>query len=271
MPLLDPESSADPVSIVQLTDSHIYADPDAKLLGLDTLASLNAVIDQVLRECPQLDLVLATGDITQDGSRAAYERFIEARKRIPAPCYWVPGNHDDAVVMADLGRSVGLNQSWVDAGAWRIVLLDSSQTGQVAGFLDDAQLDVLDNALASAGERYVLVCLHHHPISTGSAWMEPIGLQNAEALFARLDADLRVRVVLWGHIHQSMDQQRGHLRLLAAPSTCVQFAQNSEDFATVAQPPGYRWLRLHADGHVETATPRLPPGSFLPDPNASGY
>lgn len=259
------------VQVVQLTDSHLFTAPDQRLLGLDTLASLHGVIDQVLEDMPQIDLVLATGDITQDGEEPAYQRFIEAMTRLPAPWHWIPGNHDDAARMAQLGAGHDFNQPWVDAGAWRIVLLDSSVPGSVGGHLDERQLLRLDEALATAGERYLMVCLHHHPVPIGSAWMEPLGLDNSEQLFARLDADPRVRAVLWGHIHQYLDQQRGHIRLLASPSTCVQFAVGSDDFATDAQPPGYRWLRLHGDGHVETAVSRLPAGCFVPADGASGY
>ncbi|PRB84031.1 3',5'-cyclic-AMP phosphodiesterase [Pseudomonas sp. MYb185] len=271
MPPSDAINSADSICVVQLTDSHLFADPQQRLLGLDTLASLNAVIDQVLDECPQIDLVLATGDITQDGSAAAYERFIDAVARIPQPCHWIPGNHDDAVLMAELGEERGLNRDWVDIGQWRIVLLDSSVSGSVAGYLDQQQLARLDQALSSAGQRHVLVCLHHHPVPIGSDWMEPIGLGNADQLLARLDAEPQVRGVLWGHIHQQLEQRRGTMRLLASPSTCVQFAVASSDFATDNQPPGYRWLRLYDDGRIDTAVSRLPPGSFLPQAGASGY
>lgn len=271
MPLSDAAQCSDFVCIVQLTDSHIYADAQQRLLGVDTLASLHAVIDQLLDECPQIDLVLATGDITQDGSAASYQRFIEAVTRIPRPCHWVPGNHDDAALMAELGCEHDLNRAWVDVGAWRIVLLDSSVPGKVSGYLDDRQLARLDEALDSAGQRHVLVCLHHHPIPIGSDWMEPLGLQNADQLLSRLDADQRIRAVLWGHIHQHLEQQRGTVRLLASPSTCVQFAVNSSDFAIDDQAPGYRWLRLHDDGRIDTAVSRLPHGLFQPEPGATGY
>lgn len=267
----DASQSPDSVCVIQLTDSHIFAEPQQRLLGLDTLESLNAVIDQVLAERPQIDLVLATGDITQDGSAAAYQRFIDAVARIPQDCHWLPGNHDDAALMAELGQALGLNRAWVDIGQWRIVLLDSSVPGSVAGYLDAQQLARLDQALAGAGQRHVLICLHHHPVSIGSDWMEPIGLGNADQLWARLDADPRVRGVLWGHIHQRLEQQRGAIRLLASPSTCVQFAVASSDFATDNQPPGYRWLRLYDDGRIDTAVSRLPAGSFLPDAGAAGY
>lgn len=262
--------AAEHVCIVQLTDSHLYADQQSDLLGLDTCASLNAVIDQVLEETPRMDLVLATGDITQDGSAGAYERFIQSVARLPAPCHWIPGNHDDARLMAEIGEYSGLSREWVDVGNWRIVLLDSSLPGAVAGYLATSQFDLLDRAIASAGERFVMVCLHHHPVAIGCDWMDPLGLLNAAELWPRLSSE-RVRVLLWGHVHQHYDQLRGQLRMLATPSTCIQFAAESEDFATDTQAPGYRWLRLYADGQLETGVSRLAQGRFLPDPGATGY
>lgn len=269
--MLSPETpESEPVCIVQLTDSHLYADQRSDLLGLDTCASLNAVIDQVLEENQRMDLVLATGDITQDGSAGGYQRFIQSVARLPAPCHWIPGNHDNAQLMACMGEENGLSRDWVDLGNWRIVLLDSSLPGAVAGHLAASQFELLDLAIASAGERFVMVCLHHHPVAIGCDWMDPLGLLNAAALWPRLAGE-RVRVLLWGHVHQEYDQMRDQLRMLATPSTCIQFAAESEDFATDTQAPGYRWLHLYADGKVETGVSRLAQGRFLPDPGATGY
>ena len=124
---------SDFICVVQLTDSHLFADAEGDLLGLQTQASLDAVVDMVLEQISRMDLVLATGDITQDGSEAAYRRFIASSLRLPAPCYWIPGNHDDAELMARLGKPLGLTRDWVDIGNWRIVLLDSSILGAEIG------------------------------------------------------------------------------------------------------------------------------------------
>ncbi|MEH6564970.1 MAG: 3',5'-cyclic-AMP phosphodiesterase [Halopseudomonas sp.] len=264
-------AGTDHVCVVQLTDSHLFGGDSADLLGLDTLDSLNSVIDLVLGEIARMDLVLATGDITQDGSEDAYRRFIAASLRLPAPCHWIPGNHDDAALMQRLGAAAGMSRDWADIGNWRLVLLDSSVSGSVAGHLDERQLQRLDDAVATAGERHLLVCLHHHPVDIGCDWMQPIGLQNAEALFQRLYGQTAVKALLWGHVHQEFDDLRQGLRLLATPSTCVQFAAHSDDFATDTLAPGYRWLRLYDDGRIETEVSRLPPGSYLPDPGATGY
>ncbi|MDO8698550.1 MAG: phosphodiesterase, partial [Pseudomonas sp.] len=112
---------------------------------------------------------------------------------------------------------------------------------------------------------------HHHPVSIGCRWMEPIGLRNADELFAVLDAYPQVRGVLWGHIHQEFDQLRNGVRLLASPSTCVQFAPGSEEFQVDQEAPGYRWLRLHADGQLETGVSRVTGIPFEVDYSVKGY
>ena len=51
------------VLLVQLSDSHLFADGAGKLLGMDTQDSLQRVIERVLQEQPQIDLILARGDL----------------------------------------------------------------------------------------------------------------------------------------------------------------------------------------------------------------
>jgi Icc protein len=57
-------------------------------------------------------------------------------------------------------------------------------------------------------------------------------------------------------VHQQFDGVRrnghGDLRLMATPSSCVQFLPRADDFALDDRPPGYRQLVLHADGRIDT-------------------
>ena len=91
----------------------------------------------------------------------------------------------------------------VDVGNWRVVLLDSSIPGAVPGYLEDDQLDLLRRAIDSAGERFLLVSFHHHPVPIGSDWMDPIGLRNPQALFDLLAPYPQVRCLLWGTFTRS--------------------------------------------------------------------
>lgn len=257
--------------IVQITDPHLFADADGRLLGMNTRDSLDKVIDKVLLEQPQIDLLLITGDLTQDGSVASYQAFQRMSARIQAPTRWFAGNHDEPLVMEEVTRGTDLLEPVADIGAWRIILLNSAVPGSVPGYLAQRELELLERSLKEAPDRHHLICLHHHPISIDCKWMEPIGLRNADALFAIIDRYPQTRALLWGHIHQEIDQPRGGLRLLATPSTCIQFKPRSDDFALDDLPPGYRWLRLLADGEIETAVSRVEGYAFKPDFSSDGY
>jgi len=259
------------VLLVQLSDSHLFAEASGKLLGMETRDSLQRVIEQVLQEQPQIDLVLGTGDLSQDGSEASYARFRDMTAQLPAPVRWLPGNHDEVPAMREACVGRDLLEPLVDVGNWRVTLLDSSIPGAVPGYLNDGQLALLERALSEAPERHHLICLHHHPVPIGCAWMDPIGVRNPEALFAVLERFSQVRAVLWGHIHQEFDQPRGALRLLASPSTCVQFAPGSQEFQVDSSAPGYRWLRLFGDGRLETGVSRVTGIDFEVDYTIKGY
>ncbi len=271
MPSLIDCPSDRPLTVVQLSDSHLFAEADGCLLGMDTAHSLAKVVDKVQAEQAQIDLLLGTGDLAQDASMAAYQRFAELTAPLKAPQRWLAGNHDEVAPMQQLCAADQRLVAVTDLGAWRVILLDTSVEGSVPGYLRDDQLQLLDDALASAGARHCLVVCHHHPVSVGCQWLEPIGIKNAQALLSRLDAAPQVKCLLWGHIHQEFDQPRGHYRLLATPSTCVQFAPGSEDFQVDTQPPGYRWLRLLPDGGLETGVSRVTGIDFVVDYSVKGY
>ncbi len=271
MPSASVSATESSVLLVQLSDSHLFAEADGKLLGMDTRDSLQRVVERVLQEQPRIDLLLASGDLSQDGSEASYARFRQMTAAIPAPARWFPGNHDDIPAMQAACAGSELLEPVLDIGNWRITLLDSTIPGAVPGYLAEAQLALLERSLGEAPERHHLVCLHHHPVSIGCRWMEPIGVRNPGALFAVVERFNQVRALLWGHIHQEFDQQRGDVRLLASPSTCVQFAPGSEEFQVDSSAPGYRWLRLHDDGRLETGVSRVTGIQFEVDYSVKGY
>ncbi len=80
-----------------------------------------------------------------------------------------------------------------------------------------------------------------------------------------------VKGIVCGHVHQDMNVMHKGIRVMATPSTCVQFKPQSDDFALDTVSPGWRELTLHANGEITTQVQRLASGSFLPDFTSSGY
>ncbi len=157
--------------------------------------------------------------------------------------------------------------------AWQILMLDSQVPGEVGGELGPTELEALERALATAAAEglYTLVCLHHQPVKVGCAWLDEQMVADADAFFAVLARFSRVSGVLWGHVHQEIDHDHGGIRLLASPSTCVQFAPGSEHFRADDRPPGYRWLELYPDGRIETGVSRVTDVAFTVDLESGGY
>lgn len=248
-----------PLRFVQLTDTHLRDRADGTLRGVNTAHTLAAVVAQVRARHAHIDGILATGDISHDDGTPSYRRFAQLLAPLRAPVYCLPGNHDALGVFGCVlkGRLMQSGGRLLSAG-WQLLFLDSAVPGAVHGHLRPAELARLDAALREHPQAYALICLHHQPVPVGSAWVDRLMLDNAEALFAVVDRHPQVRGILWGHVHQSFDTVRHGVRLLASPSTCLQFKPGCADFTLDDRPPGYRWLDLHADGGIDTGVVHLP-------------
>lgn len=239
--------------LLHITDTHVLGEPEGRYRELDTRASLEQVL--ALASATELapDAVVLGGDISEDGSAASYAFVGEQVRTLGVPVGCVPGNHDDPAAMrAAFDEPPFLYTGVLDFGRWRVLLLDSHWPGEVAGRLSDESVRLLRDEFAASGDCHFLLCVHHHPVSIGNEWLAPLGLRDAARLFATIDAEPRVRGVLWGHVHQHYDAMRGGVRLLATPSTCRQFLPNVAQFALDTRGPAARRLSLLDDGTIET-------------------
>ncbi len=240
------------VRLTQFTDPHLYGGASESLRGVATLPALNAALAHArARDWPP-DALLVTGDLVQDDP-AGYPHFRRLFGTLGLPVLCLPGNHDEPLAMRrELAGAPFVLDGFVDFGRWRIVLLDSCIPGAASGALSAQVLAGLEQALASAGKRHCMVCLHHHPVPMSSRWLDRVGLTNAAEFLHTIDAHHNVRAIVWGHVHQAYDSLRKGVRLLATPSTCAQFLPNSDDFAVDPRPPAYRTFELRADGSLLT-------------------
>lgn len=261
------------IRALQLTDTHLCRQLGGTLLGMDTDQSLQAVIDLVKTERPAVDVLLATGDLSDRGAREAYQRLQGYFRQLTDNDFWLPGNHDDRAAIESATRHTERLYREVRVAGWQILMLDSQVPGEVGGELGAAELTLLEERLerAVADGLFSLVCLHHQPVEVGCEWLDEQMVADADAFFAVLDRYPGVRGVLWGHVHQQIDRKRGNIALMASPSTCVQFAPGSAGFKADQAPPGYRWLDLHPDGHIETGVSRVYNMAFTVDLDSGGY
>lgn len=264
-------TQAPPILVAQVSDIHLFADAKQELLGVPTRNSFQAVLARLQQLQPKLDVLLLTGDLSQDQTPESYEQLQNLLSPLDVPTYWLPGNHDCLPVMQRiLTRSPFDVRKSFHLGNWNVLLLNSTVPGCVHGHLSGTSLEWLDWQLQQAGDRPSLVALHHPPFPVNSDWLDNLLLHNPDDLFAVLDRHPQVKLVLLGHVHQEFERERRGVHYLATPSTCIQFKPQSAKFALDTAEPGFRLLRLHADTTWETRVERVAFAGEL-DLAATGY
>ncbi len=232
-----------PFTLLQLSDSHLSADPAASYRGENADANLLSLLPACRLLAP--DGLVLSGDVAEDASEAAYERAGKMLDGLAVGTAWIPGNHDDQAVMAPvfdrLGFQAGPLLEW---GGWQIVLLDSAVPNRPEGYLDEARLAPLDQL---APGRPALVFVHHQPLAVNSPWIDKYPLTEPERLWARLEPET-VKAVAFGHVHQAFSGNKNGIACLSSPSTVANGQPGSARFTLDPTGPKARWFRLWPDG-----------------------
>ena len=259
-----------PVKLLQITDCHLGEQEGDKLLGLDTDLSLQYVLTHMLGEHDQADLLVCSGDLSNEAGAKAYQRLIE---KLPDDILqaWLPGNHDDNDLMKKVIDEKRLFLPSLSFGNWQVTLLDSSIPEEVPGLIAADELARAVAAFETHPDKYHLIFMHHHLHPIGCKWLDTQVINNATEVLETFAKYPQVKLVVCGHIHQDSCQQYEHIELYSTPSTCIQFKPKSDKFAVGTEMPGYRWLELYDDGSYKTEVSRIPHRELEIDQGSSGY
>ena len=240
------------VLLAQLSDTHLLADPNARLWNHNTTRNLAAVINALPR---RVDVMVITGDVAEDGTHEAYRRALSLTAGRADKRYFVAGNHDDPNVMREVVGPVRPLRMVRISERWTIALVDSQWIGHDAGLVTRETLENLRTDLDRVRTN-VVACVHHPPISPCDN--PPCGMSNSDAFLEILQTG-PVRLVLSGHVHQHFDTTLNGVRFIGAPSTFRQLRHGGEPHYTdTLEPPAAQLIELLDDGEVSCEVIRAP-------------
>lgn len=256
--------------ILQLTDLHVFAEPEAKLKGIPTRESLSDVLNHIESVESPFDYVIITGDHTHDELPESYQAVRDLLTPHIDRLHQVPGNHDDRAVLnevfGDRTGSIGASpiRFSIAADQWRLIGLDTHWPGEVAGMFDGNQADWLRSELDRCEQAHVALFFHHPPISVNSTWMDAIGLHGREQLADIASDDDRIQLICCGHVHHEFEGTLGNATVLTTPATGIQFDPSGAEPNFAADAPGYRIIELDG-GSFRTEVRRLPETRYVPE------
>lgn len=238
--------------IVQITDLHLFSDPDGVLAGVPTWKTFRAVLEKIRHQHADFDYLILTGDLAQDEALETYLMLREALGEWLDRCRIIPGNHDNPAHLRTafgelVPRDSGPLTFSLSTGGWKIIGLDSHLPGETKGRVGAGQLEWLKGELENDSGTPALLFIHHPPVAIKVEWLDRIGLDGAGDLVALVEATPQIKVVCAGHVHQEFSSAIGKTAVYATPSTCVQYSarRNKTVDPTAA---GYRVFQL-GDGH----------------------
>jgi Icc protein len=254
--------NAEPVTgtlrIAQITDCHLSADPATDYRGQNPVTNLQRVLDHMISRQP--DLLLVTGDLSEDGSAASYKTLKKIFAQVGAPALALPGNHDEPVLLAQhFPTSLVDSIKVTKHGAWQIIRLNSCLPGKPHGRLSEDTLTQFEKALEEDTGRPRLVALHHQPLTAGSPWIDKYRLMDAEPFLRLVKRHPDIKAVVWGHIHQPFEAKLYGTLMLGAPSSVANSLPGKETFTLDEKGPACRWLELRPDGNTSSEVVRARP------------
>src|SRR4051812_44330221 len=169
------------VRLAQISDLHLS--PPGTSEGMMMLAESGPLLERAvaaINALPDLDAVLVSGDLIDDGTPATLDAAIALLNRLRVPWYAVPGNHDVAFlpsadkldrrrfykqILAAVPDGAAVYGDAPDQGSWttlikpgvRLIGLDTNVPGDWWGRVDAGQLAWLQETLDAASEPLIVL------------------------------------------------------------------------------------------------------------------
>lgn len=247
-----------PLRIVHLSDTHLFGDATLHYNRVDTRAALERTLAAADR-ITDLDLVVASGDLSDDGSIESYREVAQQIGSFAAAhgaaAVYAMGNHD---VRAGFESILGVRETTLMRRGYRVITLDSTVPGAGYGQLSSEQLSDLQRELSTPAPQGTIVVLHHPPIPASSTLLQSLELHDPSRLLD-VCAETDVRVILAGHYHHALVSIGDHTPVVVAPG----IANHSDPWAVLGTEravigSGFGVIDVDPEGNLRTTFTEVP-------------
>lgn len=253
--------------IAQMTDIHIGFDPDEKPEEYNRVR-FRATLQRVLDGPNRPDLMVLSGDITDNGDLDSFNKTADLLAACPFPVWPMVGNHDTREALVQAFPQVVLDDGFlhyaIEAEGMRILLLDTLENGRHGGGFCEARAAWLSGQLDAAPDTPTLIFMHHPPVVSGIEWMDPVpGEGWIERFGAAVEGRSQILAIHCGHLHRPLATTFRGIPLHVTPSVAPLVAMDlrpidkhvpdGRDLITT-EPPTYaihRWDGANLVTHYE--------------------
>ena len=217
----------------QITDLHIKTPGRLAYGRVDTAAHLAAAVAHLNALDPRPRLVVASGDLVDNGTAEEYAHLRSLLAPLEIPVVLMPGNHDNRAALRAafpdhpyLAEGDAYLHHARDLGPVRLICLDTLRDDSHWGAFDTPRADWLRARLAEAPDRQTVIVAHHPPFRTGMHSHDTNRMLGRDQLAEIIRDNPQVSLMLTGHLHRMMAVPWGGITAMCLSSTAHQAALN---------------------------------------------
>ncbi len=228
--------------IAQISDTHLSG-WGKKTFNIAPMAeNLARCVKHINALNPKPDIVLITGDISNNGTQNECEQAADILGKLDAPFYVIPGNHDNRETLVSVfGKRACPTESddfvnyVIEGYPIRLIALDSTIPAAPGGEICETRATWLDERLRENTTQPTIIFMHHPPMKFGVAETDIDGFIGADSLGNVIEQYDNIERLLCGHIHlPALAKWRGTI-VSTAPSIGMRLLLD----LTLELPSGY--------------------------------
>ena len=240
---------------IHITDTHLVP-PGEMLYGLNPIDRLALCIADVNRNHGDAAYAVVTGDLCHKGQPEAYAALRREFDKLAIPYYMLVGNHDDranfrAAFPATQADDNGFIQYSFDMGEGVLgICLDTNEPGKPWGTFCEKRGAWLTATLDTAGDRPVIVFMHHPPFKVQLKRMDDISLLEPKPFHDAIAGRTNIRHLFFGHLHRPVAGSWRGIPISTLRATSHQVALDFVIEGRIAgsyEPPAYGVCLLEED------------------------
>ena len=219
---------------IHISGTHIGPTENYEIFGSKPYPRLNSLIDHLNRIPLKYDFLVHTGDIVETGSETSYLLARTLFTKIDKPIYFLPGNHDKAILVEKHLFFEPLNyinersdKSYIiEKDGYQLLFLHAPTSAEkpAHGSISDSTLELVRKYILKS-QMKSLVFVHYPPLALDSKWLnsEMILLNGKELHDLLKISGSNVEAVFFGHAHKGMQVIRDGVFYVSTGSTFCQF------------------------------------------------
>lgn len=214
------------IKVAQITDIHMLNKKNEIFRGSNPYKNFKEIMHTINKH--GYDYLLFTGDISEEGMLESYRLVNDLIGDTLIPYFFIPGNHDNVDNMKEVFKERCLNEnSSITFLNWELLWLDTKIKQKPYGYIPKKSYNLVNQRIITSEAENIGIIMHHHPKEVGTPLIDKFNIHNGYLIEQELIQHEKVKLIMFGHVHNNYEFWLNEVFCSSAPATCLQFPKGT--------------------------------------------